>query len=662
MVGVLGLGAVGVRAQVTSTSFKIDSLEAALARQPNGDTTRVKTLVQLSRMVGVGSPAKSVVYAQEALKISEQLAFTKGKAGASLQLGIMAFVRNDLQQATNYCNQSLALWNQLNKPKKIGETQNVLASIYGQQGKYGEAVALFVNCAKIAESLGDRKGQVRALMNIGVTLERMADEKAAIGYFQQSLALVDTVQDLSAYANTLVTLGNAYLTLGTINTAIDTAAQAKAVPLLRQAIRVAHGNSDAQNEGYARLALGRLDAMAGRWADAQNQLVQALALSQKIGDAVLIAQSLTWLGDSHLKQGKTDLALGQYQQALGILVGSRDYTDLEQVYAGLARAYAAKGQYNAAFDNQRLQSLYADSTKSEKFVSEAHNLQIKYETEKKESQNRLQAAQLRTQQQIIRRRNTQLLAGLLVAGLLAGLAYLLYTRRRLRREVEFAQERQQLTQLRAQAVLEAEEGERRRIGSDLHDGVGQLLTVAKLNLHALGEELQLDTLGTQTMLQNALDVVNESFLEVRQISHNLMPNALIKRGLAQAVRDFLSKVSPDDRLKINLEVVGLDSGGRLAPTVENVLFRVIQELVQNIIKHAQASEMTLQLVRGPEELTVLVEDNGVGFDPAALDPETSGIGLKNIESRLAFLGGRAEFDSRPGHGTTVTLEVPVLTI
>ena len=249
-------------------------------------------------------------------------------------------------------------------------------------------------------------------------------------------------------------------------------------------------------------------------------------------------------------------------------------------------------------------------------------------------------------------------AGLTIAGLLAGLAYLLYTRRRLRREVEFAQERTQLQQLRAKAVLEAEEAERRRIGSDLHDGVGQLLVAAKLNLSALSEQLNVQTIGQQTMLQNALDVVDESFKEVRNISHNLMPNALIKRGLAQAVRDFLSKIAPDDRLKINLEVVGLDRGGRLDSTVENVLFRVIQELVQNIIKHAQATEVGLQIVRSDDELTIMVEDNGVGFDVAALGPE-AGIGLKNIESRMAYLGGRAEFDSRVGRGTTVTLEVPL---
>ena len=127
------------------------------------------------------------------------------------------------------------------------------------------------------------------------------------------------------------------------------------------------------------------------------------------------------------------------------------------------------------------------------------------------------------------------------------------------------------------------------------------------------------------------------------------------------MRDFLDKISPDGRLKINLEVVGLDRGGRLPATIENVLFRVVQEMVQNILKHAQATEVTLQIVRHADELTVLVEDNGVGFDPSTLGLY-AGIGLKNIESRMAFLGGRVEVDSQPGHGTTITLEVPLAAV
>ena len=108
---------------------------------------------------------------------------------------------------------------------------------------------------------------------------------------------------------------------------------------------------------------------------------------------------------------------------------------------------------------------------------------------------------------------------------------------------------------------------------------------------------------------------------------------------------------------MNLEVVGLTE--RLENTIETVLFRVLQEVVNNIIKHAKASEVSIQLIKHEKELTLLVEDNGVGFNVEKTLNEFEGIGLKNIQSRVAFLNGYVLFDSFPGKGTTVTIEIPV---
>jgi two-component system NarL family sensor kinase len=205
-----------------------------------------------------------------------------------------------------------------------------------------------------------------------------------------------------------------------------------------------------------------------------------------------------------------------------------------------------------------------------------------------------------------------------VAALLLLLGALLYNRRRLQQKVELEQQRQRQERQRARAVLETEEAERRRIGADLHDGVGQLLSVVKLNAGALNEELRAGLDADQARrFADTLDLVDESVREVRSISHNLLPNALIKRGLARAVREFLDKIQRPGRLRIRLETLGLDEP-RLDPAVENALYRVIQELVQNIVKHAQATEMDLQLIRHAHDLTLLVQDNGVGFDPARL--------------------------------------------
>jgi len=221
-------------------------------------------------------------------------------------------------------------------------------------------------------------------------------------------------------------------------------------------------------------------------------------------------------------------------------------------------------------------------------------------------------------------------------------------------------ERQRLLHQRTAAVLEAEETERRRIGADLHDGVGQLLTAARQQLSVLAQELdQAPSPARAQLLDAAQGALDESFAEVRGISHNLVPNALLRQGLGAAVREFLRAMSAGGGLRAEVEVVGLDA--RLPPALESTLFRVIQELSQNVVKHARASQISLQIVRDDDELRVLVEDNGVGFDPVAARGAAGpgGIGLANVETRLAYLGGRAYFDAAPGRGTVVTLTVPL---
>jgi two-component system NarL family sensor kinase len=150
--------------------------------------------------------------------------------------------------------------------------------------------------------------------------------------------------------------------------------------------------------------------------------------------------------------------------------------------------------------------------------------------------------------------------------------------------------------------------------------------------------------------------VDEAVKEVRSISHNMMPNALIRSGLSTALREFINKISSTGALKIDLEIIGLNE--RMESTTETVLYRVLQECISNIVKHAKASKIGIQLVKHTTSLNLIIEDNGVGFDSSKINDFT-GIGLKNIISRVQFLNGNVEFDSFPGNGTTVVIDIPL---
>ena len=206
------------------------------------------------------------------------------------------------------------------------------------------------------------------------------------------------------------------------------------------------------------------------------------------------------------------------------------------------------------------------------------------------------------------------------------------------------------------AILNAEEKERKRIASDLHDGVGQLMTAAWLNLQAVHDKMPAEETEYGNLLSKTMLLVNESMKEVRSVSHNMMPNALLKKGLINAIKEFIQQLDAAV-ISINLQADGLQYP--LPSHTETILYRVIQESVNNVIKHAGASRLDITLLNDATGIDVMIEDNGRGFDvPAALQKD-NGLGLQNIVSRIQYLHGTVDWDSSPGNGTVIAIHIPI---
>jgi signal transduction histidine kinase len=205
------------------------------------------------------------------------------------------------------------------------------------------------------------------------------------------------------------------------------------------------------------------------------------------------------------------------------------------------------------------------------------------------------------------------------------------------------------------AILQAEENERKRIAADLHDGVGQLMSAAKMNLSAFEHDLPFKSDEQKSAYEKAIALVDESCREVRSISHQMMPNALLKSGLSSAIKEFIDKID-SSIIKINLHTEGLNE--RLDSNIETVCYRVIQECVNNVIKHSGANTLEISLIKDEDGISATIEDNGKGFNSKEVE-KVEGIGLKNIRSRIQYLKGTVDFDSEPGKGTLVAIHVPV---
>ena len=320
--------------------------------------------------------------------------------------------------------------------------------------------------------------------------------------------------------------------------------------------------------------------------------------------------------------------------------------DVMKIYQPLSEYYE-KNNTALAFDYYKKYNNVKDSVFNENSNRQITELNTRYETGKKE-------LQLKKQDLVIAKKNLVIatVTGLLLLIGIAGFFY--YKKNRLMQEKKLQAAVMKQQDMATKAVIVAEENERKRIAADLHDGIGQMMSAAKMNLSVFESELLFKNDAQRTSFENVIGLIDESCKEIRSVSHQMMPNALLKSGLASAIKEFISRI--DNRvIKVSLHTEGLNE--RIDNNTETVLYRIIQECVNNVLKHAGATLLDISLIKDIDGIAVTIEDNGKGFDSSDKN-KFEGIGLKNIISRINYLKGSIDFDSAAGKGTLVAIHVP----
>jgi len=202
-------------------------------------------------------------------------------------------------------------------------------------------------------------------------------------------------------------------------------------------------------------------------------------------------------------------------------------------------------------------------------------------------------------------------------------------------------------------MIEGQEEERKRIAQDLHDGLGGLLSSVKSHFSIIQSEIE--KLESMNIYKKANNMIDEAVSEVRRISHNLMPTALRLNGLLDAVSQLLASYNQRGETTFTME----HNGRNLSEILESQsvpVFRIIQEASNNIVKHANAKNAMVQINLFENELNLIIEDDGVGFDS---DQKYTGLGVGSIKSRVSHLNGTISIDSRPNEGTSISINLPL---
>jgi signal transduction histidine kinase len=205
-----------------------------------------------------------------------------------------------------------------------------------------------------------------------------------------------------------------------------------------------------------------------------------------------------------------------------------------------------------------------------------------------------------------------------------------------------------------QSIIETQENERRRIALEIHDGIGPQMSSSIHHLETIIDRIKEKDPQTASELQSLVEVSNDVSEELRSVSHSLMPRVLLDFGIVAALQGLINRINASNKCQV--EFIHSFSGNKLDQAIELNLYRITQELLNNGIKHANATNIFVQLVKNGDRLNLMVEDNGSGFEMNELT-DSDGIGLSNIEMRTKVLGGELNIDSSPNRGTVITIDV-----
>lgn len=203
------------------------------------------------------------------------------------------------------------------------------------------------------------------------------------------------------------------------------------------------------------------------------------------------------------------------------------------------------------------------------------------------------------------------------------------------------------------AEIIIQENERKRIATDLHDSLGPLLSAVKLNINSV----EVQNAQDQLVIDKTGRYLDDIISSLRQISHNLLPHTLERKGLIEAIREFTNQVNQQQALRIQLYVLKEEN---MVPKEKEIhVFRMIQEIVHNTIKHAQAKNLQIGLSHENGYLLIFSKDDGRGFDIDKVKSSSSGLGLKSLESRNEILNGILSLESKAGQGTNYFIKIPL---
>lgn len=578
-------------------------------------------------------------YVDSIQTISQKENYLKGIGIAALNKGLLENVKGNFNLAINQNEKALSIFNELKEDTFIAKSLGALGVSYWQKGEIVKSLDYLFKALKINETLDLKSEQAATNNQISMVYQSQNKIPIAEDFSNKSMSIIKNLTPALSHISIFHNLANIYGMQGKYKEAL----RLDSIGLSYCERLHVEFNKSMFYDNMANCLY-----FANDWPNAIAYHLKSIAIDSSFGNNKQLGDTYCNLGAIYEEQKNFNKAIDCYKKSIelcrmtGYKIGIRN--GLQQ----LSKLYYNINNTTAAYQLLQESIVVKDSIINESSEQKIAELQTLFDTEKKKQQ-------IAQQDLKISRRNillVVLLAALLLTVILFRLIYYRYT---LKQEQKLQQELIKEETKRSRAIIESEENERQRLARELHDGVGQLLSATKLNLSTLTSNSS--TFEEKDKIQNSMDILDDSIREIRNISHNMIPDILLKFGLKRAIEDFISRINQTKTLEIHFECNGFDENS-LEDTGKLMLYRLIQEFVNNTIKYAQATQITIQLSADSNEISLLMEDNGKGFDIEEVKRK-GGIGLKNMQLRTDYLKGKLEIESSPKKGTTIIIEIPL---
>lgn len=376
-----------------------------------------------------------------------------------------------------------------------------------------------------------------------------------------------------------------------------------------------------------------------------------------------VVAALYYLSSTSLKLRKPGLAKKYAEQNLELSEKINSKRSTVDALMNLSEYYHQAGNNSKAYDFLQKATALKDSVLSETNIKQANTLAAIYETGKKQKEILRLKDEKEMQAVSIAKNST--LNKVFISTIIGLLIFVYLAYRTVKNEQKIAYQKQEIQKqkiselekdrklLTAEAMLKGQEEERSRIAKDLHDGLGGMLSGVKLSFNNMKENLVLSP-ENQNSFERSIAMLDNTITELRKVAHNLMPEVLVKFGLDEALKEFCCYIETSTGIDVIYQQLGEDR--KLSPQAEITVYRIVQELVNNALKHAGAKQIIVQFTRNHVKTGVTVEDDGKGFD--VNDPALKkGAGLHNIMYRVNYFKGTVDINSQPGKGTSINIEL-----